>query len=140
VRYMHLSSHGWNALITCIICLCVCTCVCMGSAIMCLWFYICGYFQHHSNVSLLFRAYNLLTCTGKGNASIRSIEVPDSATGSSSIDSSKTWNVCNSGNILCCKVDKNEKFALFGGWVFYDLHDVETFKLWRMHMTIERFK
>lgn len=69
----------------------------------------------NQNLEFESRAYNLLTCTGKGNASIRSLEVPDSATGSSSIDSSKTWNVCNSGNVLCCKVDKNEKFALFGG-------------------------
>ncbi|GAU17530.1 hypothetical protein TSUD_340730 [Trifolium subterraneum] len=67
------------------------------------------------NLELDSRDYNLLTCTSKGNASIRSIEVPESATGSSSTNSSKTWNVCNSGNILCCKVDGSEKFALFGG-------------------------
>ncbi|WJX79609.1 hypothetical protein P8452_62716 [Trifolium repens] len=67
------------------------------------------------NLELDSRDYNLLTCTSKGNASIRSIEVPESATGSSSTNSSKTWNVCNSGNVLCCKVDGNEKFALFGG-------------------------
>ncbi|XP_073221682.1 ribosome biogenesis protein nsa1-like [Cicer arietinum] len=67
------------------------------------------------NLELDSRVCTLLTCTGKGNASIRSIEVPDSLTGSSSTNSSKTWDVCNGGNILCCKVDGNEEFALFGG-------------------------
>ncbi|KAK7284759.1 hypothetical protein RJT34_19512 [Clitoria ternatea] len=61
------------------------------------------------------RDCTLLTCTTKGNASIRSIELADSSTGSSCIGSSKTWNVCSGGNILCSKVDGNEKFALFGG-------------------------
>lgn len=26
-----------------------------------------------------------------------------------------TWNVCGSGSILCCKVDADESYALFGG-------------------------
>lgn len=67
----------------------------------------------------LFRDCTLLTCTTKGNASIRSIELVDSSTVSSCIDSPKIWNVCSGGNILCCKVDGNEKFALFGGWVHF---------------------
>ncbi|XP_027188890.1 ribosome biogenesis protein NSA1 [Cicer arietinum] len=67
------------------------------------------------NLDLDSRVCTLLTCTSKGNASIRSIEVPDSLTGSSSTNSSKTWDVCSGGNVLCCKVDGNEKFALFGG-------------------------
>ncbi|XP_057438943.1 LOW QUALITY PROTEIN: uncharacterized protein LOC130730832 [Lotus japonicus] len=65
------------------------------------------------NIELASRSCTLLTCTAKGNASIRSIEV--SSTGSSCIGSSKTWDVCTSGNIFCSKVDGNEKFALFGG-------------------------
>ncbi|KAL9324889.1 hypothetical protein ACSQ67_005534 [Phaseolus vulgaris] len=57
----------------------------------------------------------LLTCTTKGNASIRSVELADSSTESSRTDSPKTWNVCSGGNISCCKVDGQENFALFGG-------------------------
>ncbi|XP_050910264.1 LOW QUALITY PROTEIN: ribosome biogenesis protein NSA1 [Lathyrus oleraceus] len=78
------------------------------------------------------RAYNLLTCTSKGNASIRSIEVPESAAESSNTNFSKTWNVCNSGNVLCCKVDGNEKFALFGGkGVEVNIWDLDNYtKIW----------
>ncbi|XP_019453092.1 PREDICTED: WD repeat-containing protein 74-like isoform X1 [Lupinus angustifolius] len=61
------------------------------------------------------RSCTLLTCTSKGNASIRSIEFTDLSTESPCNDSSKSWNVCSGGNILCCKVDTSEKFALFGG-------------------------
>ncbi|KAL5060402.1 hypothetical protein RYX36_032006 [Vicia faba] len=84
------------------------------------------------NTEIDSRAYNLLTCTSKGNASIRSIEVPDSETESSSTNSSKTWNVCNSGNVLCCKVDGNEKFALFGGkGVEVNIWDLDNYtKIW----------
>ncbi|KAK7256256.1 hypothetical protein RIF29_29695 [Crotalaria pallida] len=67
------------------------------------------------NLEVASRSCTLLTCTTKGSASIRSIEVTDSTTESSCNDSSKTWNVCAGGNILCCKVDTSEKFALFGG-------------------------
>ncbi|KAA8542146.1 hypothetical protein F0562_023298 [Nyssa sinensis] len=59
------------------------------------------------------RSCTLLTCTTKGHASMRSIEVPTSLVDSNS--SSTTWNVCASGNILCSKVDANEDYALFGG-------------------------
>ncbi|WVZ17859.1 hypothetical protein V8G54_010841 [Vigna mungo] len=68
-----------------------------------------------ANVHILNLYCTLLTCTTKGNASIRSIELADSSTESSCIDSPKTWNVCSGGNILCCKVDRHENFALFGG-------------------------
>ncbi|XP_027332129.1 uncharacterized protein LOC113847316 isoform X2 [Abrus precatorius] len=83
------------------------------------------------NLELASRLYTLLTCTTKGNACIRSIEAADSLTGSS-IGSSKTWNVCSGGNILCCKVDGNEKFALFGGkGVEINIWDLDNFtKIW----------
>ncbi|KAJ1397718.1 WD40/YVTN repeat-like-containing domain superfamily [Sesbania bispinosa] len=76
---------------------------------------VCLHLFAKQNFELPSRSCTLLTCTAKGNASIRSIEGTDSSTGSSCIGSSKTWNVCTGGNILCCKVDGNEKFALFGG-------------------------
>ncbi|MED6136585.1 hypothetical protein PIB30_057424 [Stylosanthes scabra] len=69
----------------------------------------------NSNLEFSTRPCTLLTCTSKGNASIRSIDISDSSTESSRLDSSKAWNVCGSGSIECCKVDGNEKFALFGG-------------------------
>lgn len=46
---------------------------------------------------------------------MRSVEVPDSPEGSASIDISRTWSVCASGNISCFKVDDSENYALFGG-------------------------
>jgi len=61
------------------------------------------------------RSCTLLTCTTKGHASMRSVEVPKSPQDSNSSDSSMTWNVCAAGNILCSKVDGNEDYALFGG-------------------------
>uniref|UniRef100_A0A5B6YIX2 Putative WD repeat-containing protein 74 isoform X1 n=1 Tax=Davidia involucrata TaxID=16924 RepID=A0A5B6YIX2_DAVIN len=61
------------------------------------------------------RSCTLLTCTTKGHASMRSIEVPTSLVDSISNSSSTTWNICASGNILCSKVDGNENHALFGG-------------------------
>lgn len=66
-------------------------------------------------LELTSRSCTLLTCTTKGNASLRSIEVTDSPAGSASIGSSSTWSVCGSGNILCSKVDGSEKYATFGG-------------------------
>ncbi|KAL2575697.1 hypothetical protein GLYMA_16G034400v4 [Glycine max] len=84
------------------------------------------------NSELASRDCTLLTCTTKGNASIRSIELVDSSTVSSCIDSPKIWNVCSGGNILCCKVDGNEKFALFGGkGVEMNIWDLNNFtKIW----------
>ncbi|KAK7330063.1 hypothetical protein VNO77_24248 [Canavalia gladiata] len=83
------------------------------------------------NLELASRYFTLLTCTTKGNASLRTI-VADSSTRSSCIDSSKTWNVCSGGNILCCKVDGSEKFALFGGkGVEINTWDLDNFtKIW----------
>ncbi|KAL0011276.1 hypothetical protein SO802_006384 [Lithocarpus litseifolius] len=59
-------------------------------------------------LQLTSRSCTLLTCTTKGNASMRSIEVTNSPAGSASIGSSSTWNACGSGNILCSKVDGSE--------------------------------
>ncbi|KAM4070977.1 hypothetical protein ACB094_11G026700 [Castanea mollissima] len=66
-------------------------------------------------LGLTSRSCTLLTCTTKGNTSMRSIEVTDSPAGSASIGSSNTWSVCSSGNILCSKVDGSENYAIFGG-------------------------
>uniref|UniRef100_A0A5B6YIU9 Putative WD repeat-containing protein 74 isoform X1 n=1 Tax=Davidia involucrata TaxID=16924 RepID=A0A5B6YIU9_DAVIN len=66
-------------------------------------------------LELSSRSHTLLSCTTKGNASVRSVEVPKSPMDSISSGSSTTWNVCASGNILCSKVDGNENYALFGG-------------------------
>ncbi|KAL2335993.1 hypothetical protein Fmac_010439 [Flemingia macrophylla] len=84
------------------------------------------------NLELASRDCTLLSCTTKGNASIRSVEFADSSTGSSCIDSPKTWNVCSGGNILCSKVDGNENFALFGGkGVEINIWDLKNFtKIW----------
>ena len=92
------------------VCVCVCVCVCVR-----LLDFLFECFQNHSDVVIVYRSCTLLTCTTKGNASIRSIDFTDSSAESSCLGSSKTWDVCASGNILCCKVDGNEKFALFGG-------------------------
>ncbi|KAA8540706.1 hypothetical protein F0562_024375 [Nyssa sinensis] len=64
-------------------------------------------------LELSSRSCTLLTCTTKGHASVRSIEVP--LVDPISNGSSTTWNVCASGNILCSKVDGYENYALFGG-------------------------
>ncbi|GMN64373.1 hypothetical protein TIFTF001_033449 [Ficus carica] len=56
----------------------------------------------------------LLTCTTKGNTSMRSfvdISSPDLV----SSGSTNTWDVCKSGNILFSKVDGSENHAIFGG-------------------------
>lgn len=63
----------------------------------------------------LSRSCALLTCSTKGNASMRFIEVPKSPVDSVIVGSPKTWNVCASGSVLCAKVDGNENHALFGG-------------------------
>ncbi|KAG5537141.1 hypothetical protein RHGRI_024542 [Rhododendron griersonianum] len=62
-----------------------------------------------------FRSCTLLTCTTKGHASMRSVEVLKSPHDSISSDSPITWNVCAAGNILFSKVDGNENYAIFGG-------------------------
>ncbi|KAJ1385806.1 WD40/YVTN repeat-like-containing domain superfamily [Sesbania bispinosa] len=53
---------------------------------------VCLHLFAKQNFELPSRSCTLLTCTAKGNASIRSIEGTDSSTGSSCTGSSKTWN------------------------------------------------
>ncbi|KAH9776703.1 WD REPEATS REGION domain-containing protein [Citrus sinensis] len=60
------------------------------------------------------RSRTLLTCTTKGKASMRSIEVTK-VSAESSCSTVKSWNVCASGTIAFSKVDISEKFSLFGG-------------------------
>ncbi|XAR67910.1 hypothetical protein NMG60_11002848 [Bertholletia excelsa] len=69
----------------------------------------------NQRLELSSRSCILLTCTMKGHASMRSIEVAESQKGSSSSHSPTTWNVCGAGSIACSKVDDSEKYALFGG-------------------------
>ncbi|KAK6924708.1 hypothetical protein RJ641_009034, partial [Dillenia turbinata] len=59
------------------------------------------------------RSCTLLTCTGKGQASIRTVEV--SPADSASLASHKSWIVSAAGDISCYKVDGSENYALFGG-------------------------
>lgn len=61
------------------------------------------------------RSRTLFTCTTKGKASMRSIEVTNVSAESSCSTSVKSWNVCASGTITFSKVDISENFALFGG-------------------------
>ncbi|CAH1428528.1 unnamed protein product [Lactuca virosa] len=51
---------------------------------------------------------------------------------STSDDDQVTWNVCAAGNVLCCKVDDNENYALFGGkGVEVNIWDLATHtKIW----------
>ncbi|XP_059442482.1 uncharacterized protein LOC132174813 [Corylus avellana] len=83
-------------------------------------------------LELTSRSCTLFTCTTKGNASMRSIEITDSPEGSASVGSSRTWSVCASGNILCTKVDASENYALFGGkGVEVNMWDLENCtKIW----------
>ncbi|KAJ6869182.1 WD repeat-containing protein 74-like isoform X1 [Populus alba x Populus x berolinensis] len=74
----------------------------------------------------------LLTCTTKGNASMRSIGVDKSMADVANISVTKTWKVCGSGNVLCSKVDGSENYAVFGGkGVEVNLWDLESStKIW----------
>lgn len=63
---------------------------------------------------LIFIRCTLLTCTTKGNGSIKTIDLSDTLEDSGA---SKKWNVCGSGSISCSQVDGSENYALFGGWV-----------------------
>ncbi|GAB4860477.1 hypothetical protein Ancab_035636 [Ancistrocladus abbreviatus] len=78
------------------------------------------------------RSCTLLACTTKGNASWRSVEVPDFAVDTVSPITSKTWSVCGSGNIFCCKVDTSENYSVFGGkGIEVNIWDLEnTSKIW----------
>ncbi|KAJ4821862.1 hypothetical protein Tsubulata_038435 [Turnera subulata] len=72
------------------------------------------------------RSCNVLTCTTKGNASLRSIEFDKCSSDDASASTPRTWKVCGSGNILCSKVDASENFAIFGGkGVEVNLWDLE---------------
>ncbi|XP_065873491.1 uncharacterized protein [Euphorbia lathyris] len=75
---------------------------------------------------------SLLTCTTKGNASMRSIEFNSSSVDIADSASPGTWKVCGSGSILCFKVDESENYALFGGKsVEVNLWDLEKCsKIW----------
>ncbi|CAL5372951.1 unnamed protein product [Camellia sinensis] len=74
----------------------------------------------------------LLTCTTKGHASMRSVEIPKSPQDSISSVPPTAWNICATGNILCSKVDGNENHALFGGkGVEVNVWDLDTCtKIW----------
>ncbi|KAM7471499.1 hypothetical protein LguiA_009682 [Lonicera macranthoides] len=61
------------------------------------------------------RSCTLFTCTTKGWASVRSVEVPKSSGDTVCNGTPTTWNVCAAGNILCSKVHAKENYALFGG-------------------------
>ncbi|CAN1267947.1 WD repeat-containing protein 74 [Linum perenne] len=73
---------------------------------------------------------SLLTCTTKGDASLRSVDI--SPAESTSTGPSSSWKVCAAGNILCAKVHGSEKHALFGGkGVEVNLWDLESStKIW----------
>ncbi|XP_009776214.1 uncharacterized protein [Nicotiana sylvestris] len=61
------------------------------------------------------RSCTLLTCTRKGQASMKCVKMSKSLEDSGSEVTQTTWNVCGSGSILCSKVDADENYALFGG-------------------------
>ncbi|VFQ82274.1 unnamed protein product [Cuscuta campestris] len=61
------------------------------------------------------RSCTLFTCTMKGHASIRTVEMPESLGDSTSNAPLTTWEACALGNTLCSKVDSSESYALFGG-------------------------
>ncbi|XP_076881652.1 uncharacterized protein LOC143529835 isoform X2 [Bidens hawaiensis] len=78
------------------------------------------------------RSCSLLTCTTKGLTTMRSVIIPKSPGDSTSDDTPTAWNVCGAGNVLCCKVDESENYALFGGkGVEVNIWDLATHtKIW----------
>ncbi|XP_022137375.1 WD repeat-containing protein 74 [Momordica charantia] len=68
-----------------------------------------------NELELESRRCTLLSCTTKGNASMRSIDFSSSSSKVTSTNLLKTWNVCGSGDVTCSKVDGSETYALFGG-------------------------
>ncbi|KAI7752499.1 hypothetical protein M8C21_015850 [Ambrosia artemisiifolia] len=78
------------------------------------------------------RSCTLLTCTTKGVTTMRSVMIPKSIGDSTCDDTPTTWNVCAAGNVLCCKVDESENYALFGGkGVEVNIWDLATYtKIW----------
>ncbi|KAL1212836.1 hypothetical protein V5N11_019284 [Cardamine amara subsp. amara] len=61
------------------------------------------------------RSCTLLTCTKKGDVSLRLVKFPDARDDSMDDAAPKTWKACGSGEILVGKVDGSENFTLFGG-------------------------
>uniref|UniRef100_A0A1J3E456 WD repeat-containing protein 74 n=1 Tax=Noccaea caerulescens TaxID=107243 RepID=A0A1J3E456_NOCCA len=57
------------------------------------------------------RSCTLLTCTRKGDVSLRSVTFPDTTDDAAP----KSWKVCGLGEVLFGKVDGSENFGLFGG-------------------------
>ncbi|XP_022923633.1 WD repeat-containing protein 74-like [Cucurbita moschata] len=64
---------------------------------------------------LASRRCTLLSCTTKGNASMRTIEFSSSSSEDTSTNLAQTWKICSSGDVMCSKVDGSETHALFGG-------------------------
>ncbi|CAN6975420.1 unnamed protein product [Brassica rapa subsp. trilocularis] len=61
------------------------------------------------------RSCTLLTCTKKGDVSLRTVQFPDARADSTDEAAPKTWRACGSGELLVGKVDGTENFGLFGG-------------------------
>uniref|UniRef100_A0A1J3EVK3 WD repeat-containing protein 74 n=1 Tax=Noccaea caerulescens TaxID=107243 RepID=A0A1J3EVK3_NOCCA len=57
------------------------------------------------------RSCTLLTCTRKGDVSLRSVTFPDTTDDAAP----KSWKACGLGEVLFGKVDGSENFGLFGG-------------------------
>ncbi|KAI8018849.1 WD repeat-containing protein 74 [Camellia lanceoleosa] len=93
-----------------------------------LCFLVFAFWQHFDPS----RSCTVLTCTTKGHASMRSVEIPKSPQDSISSVPPTAWNICATGNILCSKVDGNENYALFGGkGVEVNVWDLDTCtKIW----------
>ncbi|XP_043713463.1 WD repeat-containing protein 74 [Telopea speciosissima] len=83
-------------------------------------------------LELSSRLCTVLTCTKKGKANLRSVGDADSPTDSTCSGSTKTWDVCAAGDILCSAVDGNENYAFFGGkGVEVNMWDLEkSSKIW----------
>ena len=63
----------------------------------------------------------MLTCTRKGDVSLRTVQFPDARADSTDEAAPKTWKACGSGELLVGKVDGTENFGLFGGLVVKNL-------------------
>ncbi|XP_056848704.1 uncharacterized protein LOC108818648 isoform X2 [Raphanus sativus] len=61
-------------------------------------------------------AERLLTCTKKGDVSLRTVKFRDARSDDSTDEAApNTWKACGSGEVLVGKVDGSENFGLFGG-------------------------
>ncbi|CAH2034298.1 unnamed protein product, partial [Thlaspi arvense] len=61
------------------------------------------------------RSCTLLTCTKKGDVSLRTVKFPDARADPTDGAAPETWKACGSGELLVGKVDGGENFGLFGG-------------------------